>query len=288
MKSMTGFGYSEYQDDRIHVTVELKAYNNRYLDLFVNLPSYLSPLEPKIRSYTAERVARGRIEITVKVRELREDIEVLLDEQAASSYIHTLRQLARAAEVDETLYLSRLVDMDGVLKLEKNRDLDRFWESVLPRLEEAFTEFEHSRVREGEQTKEDILKWHGQLRDALGEVERYAASMEEKIKENLIGRFREMLDGDMDENRILAETAVMLVKYGVNEEVSRLKGHLETFKNEVDSAGPCGKRLDFLCQELNREINTIGSKSIMLEVNSLVIQMKDGTENIREQLRNIE
>ena len=288
MKSMTGFGYSEYQDDSVHITVEIKAYNNRYLDVLVNLPSYLSPLEPRLRSYITDGVARGRVEVTVKVRELRENIDVILDEKAAKSYIHTLKQLAAAAGVDETMYLSRLADMDGVLKLEKNRDLDSFWIFVRDRLEEAYARFETSRVEEGRQTKNDIVKLCTRLSEAHAEIIKYAGEMESKLKETLVGRFQEMLNDQLDENRILAETAVMLVKYGINEELTRLGGHLETFEKEIESEGPCGKRLDFLCQELNREINTIGSKSIMMNVNELVIRMKDSTENIREQLRNIE
>jgi uncharacterized protein (TIGR00255 family) len=288
MKSMTGFGYSEYQDDNMHITVEIKAYNNRYLDVLVNLPSYLSPLEPRVRSYINDGVARGRVEVTVKVRELREDIDVILDEKAAGSYIRTLKQLAATAGVDEAMYLSRLADMDGVLKLEKNRDIDTFWEFVHLRLEEAFGQFQSSREQEGEQTKNDIKKLHGQLAAAGAEITKYAGEMESKLKENLVGRFQEMLEDQLDENRILAEIAVMLVKYGINEELTRLGGHLETFEREIESEGPCGKRLDFLCQELNREINTIGSKSIMMKVNELVVRMKDSTENIREQLRNIE
>jgi uncharacterized protein (TIGR00255 family) len=288
MKSMTGFGYSEYQDDSVHITVEIKAYNNRYLDVLVNLPSYLSPLEPRVRSYITDGVARGRVEVTVKVRELRENIDVILDEKAAKSYIHTLKQLAAAAGVDETMYLSRLADMDGVLKLEKNRDLDSFWIFVRDRLEEAYARFETSRVEEGRQTKNDIVKLCTRLSEAHAEIIKYAGEMESKLKETLVGRFQEMLNDQLDENRILAETAVMLVKYGINEELTRLGGHLETFEREIESEGPCGKRLDFLCQELNREINTIGSKSIMMNVNELVIRMKDSTENIREQLRNIE
>lgn len=288
MKSMTGFGYSEYQDDKVHVTVEIKAYNNRYLDVLVNLPAYLSPLEPRVRKYGNEGVARGRVEITVKVRELQEDIEVILDEKAAKSYIHTLKQLAAAAGVDETFYLSRLADMDGVLKLEKNRDLDGFWNFIRARLEEAYGRFEISRAEEGKQTKADIVKLHGQLSAAHARLTKHAGKLEAKLRENLLARFHEMLNDQIDESRILAETAVMLVKYGVNEELNRLGGHLDTFSRELESDGPCGKRLDFLCQELNREINTIGSKSTMMEINELVVQMKDSTENIREQLRNIE
>ena len=288
MKSMTGFGYSEYQDEKLHITVEVKSYNNRYLDVLVNLPPYLSPLEPRIREFINRDVARGRVEVTVRIRELQEEIDVILDEKAAKSYIHTLKQLARAAEVEEAMYLSRLPDMDGVLKLEKNRDIDAFWDFVQVRLEEAFVQFQTARKKEGEQTKEDIVKFHRQLSAAHSKIEQYAGQMEEKLKDNITARFREMLNDQLDENRILAETAVMLVKYGVNEELSRLAGHLDTFSREIGSEGPCGKRLDFLCQELNREINTIGSKSVMLEVNELVVQMKDSTENIREQLRNIE
>lgn len=288
MKSMTGFGYSEYQDDKIHITLEVKSYNNRYLDIIVNLPVYLSPLEPRIRSFISKGVARGRVEVTVKVRELQEDIEVFLDEELVGSYIATLKRLAVTAEVDETLFLSKLLEMDGVLKIEKTRNMDDFWRLILPRLEEAFNEFEISRKTEGEHTQDDIRNYLKLLEKARQNIGKHAGGMETKIKENLISRFQELVREQFDENRILAETAMMLVKYGINEELVRIRGHLDTFRREIDAEGPCGKRLDFLCQELNREINTIGSKSVLIEVNQLVVEMKDSTENMREQLRNIE
>ncbi len=288
MKSMTGFGYSEYQDEKVHVIVEVKAYNNRYLDIVVNVPVFLSPLEPRIRKYIADGVARGRVEATVKVRELQEDIDIFLDEEVAKSYIETLRRLAVSAEVEETIFLSNLAQMDGVLKSEKNRDIETFWHVIYPRLEQAYRQFEAGRSKEGQQTKEDIVKWLKKLEQNRGTIEQYADEMETKLKENLINRFKELVEDKIDESRILSETAMMLVKYGINEELSRLKGHLTAFNREVETEGPCGKRLDFLCQELNREINTVGSKSVIIEVNQLVVEMKDGTEKMREQLRNIE
>lgn len=288
MKSMTGFGYSEFKNETYHVTTEIRSYNNRYLDVYVNLPSFLTVFEQQIREYTGERVCRGRVEITVKVRELQEDIEVILNERTVKTFVDVLKRLSEIAEVDKTVFLSQLLQMEGAVKMEKNRDTEAFWEVLKPELEAAFTGYEETRLREGENTKKDIIEFLDGIASGTEKISGFADEIESRIEENLLKRFNEVMAGKVDEDRVLTETAVMLVKYGINEELSRLRGHIEAFRREIAAAGPCGKKLDFLCQELNREINTIGSKSFILEVNRLVVQIKDGIEKMREQLRNIE
>ena len=288
MKSMTGFGYTEYQDSGIQASVLLKSYNNKYLDIFVNLPSIISGLEPEIRTFLSSRIERGRVEVSIKLRELEEDITVLLDESTARSYIEALGGLAGLAGMEREKLLPGLLQIEGILKAQRNRDTEYYWTLLEPRLEEAFGRYEDSRIKEGATARVDIEGSAAVIREGLADVRAHAGELETKIKENLANRFQEVLGNEIDENRILSETAVMLVKYDINEEIVRLTGHLDSLEDTLSGPGPVGKKLDFICQELNREINTIGSKSVILKINQAVIEMKDAVEKMREQLRNVE
>ena len=155
-------------------------------------------------------------------------------------------------------------------------------------LNEAYDEFDASRLREGAVTKQDILGHLAVLKAATGLFQERSRDLEALIQSNLRERFDQVMGNRMDEDRVLAETAVLLVKFSIDEEISRLTGHLDAFADIADSDGPVGKKLDFICQEVNREINTVGSKSTLYEINQRVVDAKDSLEKIREQLRNVE
>ncbi len=289
MKSMTGFGYREYQDEEFHCTVEIKSLNNRYLDIYVNLPPYMAPLEPKIRALAAERVLRGRVEVNLRTRELEENMEVLLDTRTAKSFSSVLKELGEyTVPKNEEITLSHLLQMEGIIKTVKTRDLDTLWEKVLPLIEGALTDLEKTRTVEGEKTARDIQREVDGVKKMLSLIEKNANALEEHITFTLRERFDQVMGDRVDEQRILAETAVLLVRFSVKEELSRLSGHLGEFEKMSNEEGAIGKKLDFLCQEINREINTIGSKSTILEINRGVVEAKNSLENIREQLRNVE
>ncbi|HCM28041.1 MAG TPA: YicC family protein [Treponema sp.] len=288
MKSMTGYGYKEKSDERMSLSVELKSYNNRFLEIFVNLPPYLSPLEPRLREYVSSRCERGKVELSLRAKELSAAVSVSIDEGTAVAYLAAIRKLSAALGLDEPVRLSTILSLDGVLQAEKSRDPERYWSAVEPVLADAFGQFESARVREGAATEKDILAHLATLRGCVEEVSLHAPEMEAAIKDNIRVRFREVLGDAVDEARVLTETAVLLVKYSVSEELSRLRSHLVEFESETGRNSAPGKKLDFLCQEINREVNTIGSKSPVLEVSRAVIRMKDALENIREQLRNVE
>ncbi len=288
MISMTGYGYSEKNDPALQIGVEIKSWNNRYLDITVNLPSFLSPLEADFRGIVKKRVERGKIELSIRLKELEEEIEVLPDLKAAESYMKALRSLASIAGDEHPDYFAALLNMEGVLKLVKNRDTGRYRETIIPLLDRALVQFEESRRKEGEATSENILFNLEKVRSGLSAVEAGAGDLEKKLYNSLLERFEQLVGGDYDENRILSELAVLLMKYGVGEEISRLASHLERFTLISGEKGPVGKKLDFLCQEMNREVNTIGSKNTIIEIGHAVVEMKEAIENIREQLRNVE
>lgn len=288
MKSMTGYGYSEYQDEKIDIVTELKSYNNRYLDLYINLPPFFSSLEPVLRNFLSSRIERGKVELYIRVKEIEEDSTVSIDRGVALAGIDALKQLALIAGINETINLSHLLRMEGIIKKTRNRDADYFWTILEPLLEKTFLQFDESRTIEAVKTGEDIERQIEIISKAVGTAEKFASSMEDDIKKNLKDRFEQLLGDMADENRIYTETAVMLVRFSINEEIVRLKSHIEGFKAEISSDSPqIGKKLDFICQEINREINTIGSKSFKVEVNQAVIDARDALEKIREQVRNI-
>ncbi|KKL13039.1 hypothetical protein LCGC14_2529740 [marine sediment metagenome] len=178
--------------------------------------------------------------------------------------------------------------IEGILKTEKSEDMDTYWRFVEPLLESGFEKLEQMRIEEGKATRADIESILEIIDLAIGEVKRNVSLIEHKIKERLKARFYELLDGGVDESRVYSETAVQLVRCDINEELVRISTHLTTFKEVLDQPGAIGKKLDFICQELNREINTVGSKSMLREVDGAVVSIKDGLEKIREQLRNVE
>jgi uncharacterized protein (TIGR00255 family) len=285
---MTGYAYKEKAGDDIAVSVEIRGYNNRYLEINVNTPPWLLGLESKITDYMGAFCGRGKVEVSVRIREYNARVDVTANIEAATAYKQAISDLALKLGIREKPGLDILLSREGVLEVEKKRDNDRYWQAVLPVLAEAAEDFKAERIREGAATEKDILASIGRIETSLALVSSYAASLEESIKTNIKARFEELLGDRVDENRVLSETAALLVKYTIAEEITRLGLHLGEFRAETAKNNRPGKKLDFLCQEINREINTIGSKSSIFEVNRAVVEMKEALENVREQLRNVE
>ncbi|MDR3130930.1 MAG: YicC family protein [Treponema sp.] len=288
MKSMTGYAYAERRDENISLSVEIKGYNNRFLEISAALPPFLSALEPWIREYLSDRFKRGKIELNLRLREISVPVSIFVNREALRAYKEAFAVLAEELGVEEKPPLAALLGMEGILDLEKNRDDGRYRRIIEPILQTAAERFEAERIREGDHTEADILSNIVLLESMVGSVSKQAPLMEAAFQENLRSRFAGLLGEAVDENRILTETAALLVKYSIAEEISRLSSHLTEFRAEAKRNLSPGKKLDFLCQEINREINTIGSKTPNLEVSRAVVEMKDALENIREQLRNVE
>ena len=288
MRSMTGYGYGEGGSAALHFTVELKSYNNRFLDIYVSLPLTISPLEPRVREFLQERIQRGKVEVYIKMKEMQEEVTVTVDEGVVRGYLQALRTLASYADAAEEIRLSHLLRLEGILQVEKNRDIEEYWKELYPLLAETFAAFDESRKREGEALGEDIENLLGKIETGVLAIEGLLPEIKRFYTETIRLRMEELLADRVDETRILSEVAVLLVKYSVNEELIRLKAHVDAFRKILREEGGIGKKLDFLCQEMNREINTIGSKNVLAEVTRTVVDMKDALENIREQIRNIE
>jgi uncharacterized protein (TIGR00255 family) len=288
MISMTGFAYCEKTGQDLSVTAEIKGYNNRYLEIIINLPPWLSVLEPKVREQIVSRFGRGKVEVSIRVREQNTPVNISVNANAAKAYYDAINKLADELNLEEKCNLSILLKMENVLEIEKNRDEERYWKEIEPLLSEAVQAFEKERNREGKHTEEDIFANLEIIVSSVKSISAFVPVIENTLKENIRTRFAELLGDKVDENRVLAETASLLLKYTISEEISRLNSHLSEFRAEAERNQRPGKKLDFLCQEINREVNTIGSKSTIIEVSAEVVKMKEALENIREQLRNIE
>jgi uncharacterized protein (TIGR00255 family) len=189
--------------------------------------------------------------------------------------------------MDEPVRLSHVLGIDGILAFERKADTDALWLTLLPVLEACVKAFNLEREREGTHTRHDLEQKLKELKSALEVVESVAPGLESTIKATLRKKFEEVMGDLVDEARLLSEIASYLAKHTVNEEIVRLRSHIKSFESTMNET-VCGKKLDFICQEINREANTIGSKSASADVSDAVIRMKDAVENIREQIRNIE
>lgn len=289
MNSMTGYGFKETIIENTQISVEIKSVNSRFLDLSINLPSFLNPLEARIRKTVSEKIIRGKIDLTIRIKNNDSNTVVSVDTEAAKKYYDAFVSIAQALGKPESdVPLSMIVAQEGVLNVSHQYDAEQYWDKIKIVFDEVFGQFVKDRHREGENLKIDLLEKISVLDECAAFFKEWQPKMEQKFRDQITAKFRELLGDKIDENRIMTETAAMIVKYTINEEIIRLHSHLKALRDEIASNPVPGKKLDFICQEANREINTIGSKNQFTEVGAKVISAKDALENIREQSKNVE
>lgn len=289
MNSMTGYGFKETIVENTQISVEIKSVNNRFLDLNVNMPSFLNPLESKIRKIVSSKIVRGKIDLTIRVKDMNSTAKVNPDPAAALMYRDAIAKVSEALGYPTaSIPLSLIVSQDGVLNITHEYDAEVYWSKIEPVFNEVFEQFVSDREREGENLKVDLLKKLDILDKCASFFKEWQPKMEQKFREQITTRFNDLLGDSADQNRIMTEVASMMIKYTINEEIIRLHSHLSAMRNEFLQNPIPGKRIDFICQEANREINTIGSKNQFTEVGEMVINAKDALENIREQSKNVE
>ena len=290
MTSMTGYAYEEKNYESAVVSVEIKSVNSRFLDLTVNLPPYLNPLESYFRGKITEKVFRGKVDVYIRVKELESNPDITVDEGAVKAYSEAVKKVIKASgfETDSKSALDFILSQPGVIVSNHSYDMEKYKALIEPVFDSVLEKFNADRVREGENMKRDLQEKLEKRLERAHFFTEWQPKMEEMFKEQITTKFRELLEDKADENRIMTETAAMLVKYTINEEIVRLQSHLQALRNEMTQNPVPGKKMDFLCQEINREINTIGSKNQFTEVAAMVITAKDSLENIREQARNVE
>ena len=290
MTSMTGYAYEEKNYESAVVSVEIKSVNSRFLDLTVNLPPYLNPLEVYFRNKITEKVARGKVDVYIRVKELESNPDITVDEGAVKAYSEAVKKVIKASGfgTDSEAALNFILSQPGVIVSNRSYDMDKYKALIEPIFDSVLEKFNADREREGENMKRDLQEKLEKLSKCAVFFTEWQPKMEAMFKEQITTKFRELLEDKADENRIMTETAAMLVKYTINEEIVRLNSHIAAMRSELANNPTPDKKLDFICQEMNREINTIGSKNQFAEVGAMVITAKDSLENIREQSKNVE
>ena len=291
MNSMTGYGLFEKKCEDFYIKVEMKSVNNRYLDMNVRMPGSIMYAEEAVRSFIKSKIKRGKLDVFINFEYLdSSQVEIDIDYELLNKYISISKELEENYGLSSDLSFSKIMKDSNIVKAQKaDFDGDYIKEELLKVLDEAAKDFLKSRAFEGEKIREDF-------KVKLDEVERLTYFIEERaplsLKENenrLRERIAEFLQSsEVNEDRILTEIAIMLDKLSIDEEITRLKIHIQNFNDIINEEGPIGRKLDFLIQELNREANTIGSKSNDIEITSAVVMLKSEIEKLREQAQNVE
>lgn len=289
MRSMTGYAYKEIADENLNLSVEIKSWNSRFLDLSINMPSFLGRLEQRIREAASGAILRGKVELNIRLREKNAPVTIDVDENAARAYKEAIQKVQNAVGLGlEKIPLQLIVNQEGVMNIQKDVDSERFWAMIEPVFKDVLADFIADRDREGANLKKDLLEKLDKIEESEKLFKEWIPQMESLFREGILKRFHEVLGDEVEEQRVMTETAALLVKYTINEEVVRLQSHIDALKYEMETNPAPGRKIDFICQEMNREINTIGSKNQFIEVGQAVINAKDALENIREQAKNIE
>lgn len=290
--SMTGFGRGEYKDDNYYFLVECKTINHKYSDINIRLPRKISFLEDKARNLVKDYVKRGRADLYIKFDLLgNEDVSLKFDEGLAIQYVEILNNIKNKFGLIDDISVMNIAKLPEIIKTEeKEEDEDLVWSMLKEALEEALINLKDMRTEEGQKLAEDIKMRCDLLNNYIEEIEKYSYNVVIDYKEKLTNRISEILENPsiIDENRLAQEVAIYADKSSITEEIVRFKSHIIQLKNTVSKQESIGRKIDFLIQEMNRETNTIGSKSSDLNITNLVVEVKSELEKIREQIQNIE
>ncbi|NLK34958.1 MAG: YicC family protein [Gracilibacteraceae bacterium] len=290
IKSMTGFGRGEFSQGTSTFSVDVRSVNHRYCDVSIRMPRSMSLMEEKVREFVSERISRGKVDVYINYSTFGQSSQVKLDTSLAKAYVDSLNTLKEMFQIQDDISLSLLTRFSDIMSLETvEQDMEELWLILKEALEIAFNALIEMRKREGERLKNDLLEKIVDVRDFVENMKEKSSGIVDEYKIKLYDRIKELIkDIPIDENRLLTEVAIFADKTSIDEEIVRLESHMDQFKKALNFGGPVGKKLDFIIQEMNREINTIGSKITDLEVLNNVISIKTEIEKIREQVQNIE
>ena len=290
MKSMTGFGRASLESNGKNYIIEIKTVNNKYSDITVKSPKRLSFMENKIRKQIANRITRGKVEVSVSFFDFsNKSKNVVLNKEIAKEYIKQLREIADENNLSENISVVEIAKLPDILNSIDSDNDEEIAGEALQCLNMALDSLIEMRKAEGEKIKQDLLERIERVQNLVDKIAENSKGIVEEYVSKLEKRVKEILKTDVvDENRIAQEAVIYADKTSIEEELTRLNSHIVQFKELVNSDGPVGKKLDFMIQEMNRETNTIGSKAGSGEITKAVIDLKVELEDIREQIQNIE
>ncbi|UCC66180.1 MAG: YicC family protein [Deltaproteobacteria bacterium] len=293
IKSMTGYGLAEGDLPMGKVAVEIRSLNHKYLEISLKLPRGLFPLESRIRDLAKKGVSRGRVDVTMRIDRLSSLVpryHLEADTNLAEEYIHLLHKLQEKFNLKGEVTLDHIAGVKEILPfLEVEEDAQLYWEEIASVTDRALQTLDESRLREGEVLLGDLKGRLEEIRKLMEEIKSRAPFVVDAYRERLRDRLRILLEGsDLDEVRFYQEVAYFADRSDISEEAIRMESHLRQFETKLREEGPVGRGLDFILQEMNREVNTIGAKANDALIAHKVIEVKGELERMREQVHNIE
>ena len=290
IKSMTGYGKSSLCINSREYQIEIKAVNHKYIDVNIKLPRVISYLEDEVRKYIISKIKRGKIDITITFENYGKDgNNIKINTELAKFYIESLKKLAEEENLSTEINVTEITKMPDVLTIKNDINEDEIKQELLQVLKEATDQLIEMRKKEGAKISVDILNKIDQIEIKTNEILGLSTGLIEEYVVKLEARIKDLLKTDeLDKARLMQEVVIYADKCSIEEEVTRLKSHISQLRNLINIDEPTGKKMDFLIQEMNRETNTIGSKSNNLDITNDVITIKTILEDIREQIQNIE
>lgn len=291
IKSMTGFGRCEAVTDECKISVEIKAVNHRYLDLSIKMPKKFNYFEAAMRTLLKDYIQRGKVDVFITYEDYTEDqVSLKYNSTLAAEYMKNFEKMAEQFGLEDDVTVSMLSRCPEVLTMEQvPEDEEHMWAMLQEVLKGAAENFVETRLREGENLKNDLIGKLDHMLSMVDFIEERSPKILEEYRQRLGDKVRELLQNStIDESRILTEVTVFADKICVDEETVRLRSHIEGMKKELLAGGSVGRKLDFIAQEMNREANTILSKANDLEISQRAIALKTEVEKVREQIQNIE
>lgn len=291
IKSMTGFGRCELEENNRKFTVELKSVNHRYLDVNIKMPKKLNFFESSIRNLLKEYIQRGKVDVFITYEDFSENnICVKYNKDLAGEYLKYLKEMAQEFGLDNDIRVSTLSRYPEVFSMEEiTIDEEQIWKLLEKTIRGACEQFVASRVKEGENLRDDLVAKLDGMLVHVDYIKQRSPEIVEEYKAKIYDKVKELLsDAQVEENRILMEVTIFADKICVDEEIVRLQSHIETTKQTLMEGGSIGRKLDFIAQEMNREANTTLSKANNLDISNRAIELKTEIEKVREQIQNIE
>lgn len=291
IKSMTGFGTGEICNEQIKCNVEMKSVNHRYCEIVLRMPRSLHVLEDRMRRLIQKEIARGRVDVFIKMELTGPgQLSVKVDEDLAASYLQAMNQIKDKFGLSGEITVTDLLQLESIIILEESdQDAEQWWPTLESALTMALEGLTAMRIKEGEQLITDIRNRAATISTLVEEIESCSGRVVDEYRERLHLRLRELMDlENFNQTNLEAEVIIFADRSNITEEIVRLHSHLLQLTECLESKLPVGRKMDFLLQEMNREINTIGSKSSDLFINRNVVEVKSELEKIREQIQNIE
>lgn len=288
MYSMTGYAFVEKKIEGLSLSVEIKSYNSRFQDLSINLPSQYSRFENDIRKIILSSLSRGKIDVYIRIKDENPEVSISINEAIAEAYAKNFAALEKKLKQKKANYLSFILSQEGVLTSEKSIDYDKVFSLCENAVNKAIEICLIDKKREGENLLKEIRTQTVILKESLVVFKNHQDTMQEQFSKSIQEKYTELTEKVLDDERLMTELALLLIKYTIKEEIARLESHIEILEKEILENSQPGKKIDFICQEIQREINTIGSKNQIIEVTHAVVSAKEALENIREQAKNVE